>query len=250
MHIKDSLLQLGLNKNEAAVYLTLLTLGLSQAGPLVKTTKLHRMLVYNALDRLMDEGLVSVLHKKNIKLFQVTDPGALLERTQRLNALASDLLPQLRKIQEQKPHVVNVRTLVGPEGFRTNLKEIVESAGRQKKRLMYIIGGAKDTDFYDALGDWYPQYLALLEKHEVEKFLLAPASFSSVFKKKFAAEPDTHLRTLPQGLSSPTYTRITEDMVAIEIYHPEIVIIQIRNKAIARGYLDSFQLLWQVQAKT
>ena len=248
MNIKDSLLQLGLNKNEAAVYLALLTLGLSQAGPLVKTTKLHRMLVYNALDRLMDEGLVSVLHKKNIKLFQATDPGALLERTQRLNRLAGDLLPQLRKIQEQKSHVVNVRTLVGVEGFRTNLKEIVESAGRQKKRAIYIIGGAKDMDFYDALGDWYPQYLALLEKHGAEKFLLAPTSFSSIFKKKFAAEPHTNLRTLPQGLSSPTYTRITEDMVAIEIYHPEIVVIQIRNKAIARGYLDSFQLLWKAQA--
>lgn len=247
MDIKNSLLQLGFHKNEAVVYIALVTLGLTQAGPIIKSTKLHRMLVYNALDRLMDEGLASVLHKRNIKLFQATDPNALVERTRRLNQLASDLLPQLRKIQEQKPHVVNVRTLVGTEGFRTNLKEIVESAGQQKKPVMYIIGGAKDRDFYDALGDWYTTYLVLLEKHRVEKFLLAPASFSRAFKKKFAAEKNTHLRTLPQGLSSPTYTRITEEMVAIEIYQPEIVIIQIRNKAIARGFLDSFQLLWRAQ---
>ena len=75
--------------------------------------------------------------------------------------------------------------------------------------------------------------------------MIAPASYSSQFKKKFAAEPHTFLRTLSKGLSSPTYTRITEDMISIEMYEPEIIVIQIRNPAIASAYLDSFKLLWE-----
>lgn len=66
-----------------------------------------------------------------------------------------------------------------------------------------------------------------------------------IFKKKFAREKNTELCTLPHGLSSPTYTRMTKEMVTIEILKPSVVIIQIRNKAVARSYLDAYELLWK-----
>lgn len=244
MNIKESLVRLGLSKNEALVYASLLKIGICQAGPLVKETKLHRMLVYEALDRLKNAGLISVVHKKNVKLFQASDPGLLLDKTKDIQQVAASPVPELRKLQ-RSPDAVAVRTLVGREGFITNLSEVVESAARQKNKTMCIIGGAKDEDFYRAIGDWYPEYVALLKKMGVKKKLLAPDSFSSVFHEKFAKETGTKLCTLPHGLSSPTYTRITEEMVCIELYDPSLVIIQIRNKAVARGYLDSFGLLWK-----
>lgn len=79
----------------------------------------------------------------------------------------------------------------------------------------------------------------------MKKRLLAPEPFSNVFKRKFAQEKDTELCTLPHGLSSPTYTRITKEMVTIEILKPSVVVIQIRNKAVARSYLDAYELLWK-----
>lgn len=239
-----SLQRLGLSKNEAAVYLALLEGGLSQAGPLVKTTQLHRMLVYEALDRLENMGFLTVVHKKNVKLFQATDPGILLEKSSQIQELARSLVPELRQKQQQKD-AVTVRTLVGQEGFITNLTEVIESASRQQDKTMCIIGGAKDSDFYQTVGDWYPSYVRLLAKYDVKKRLLAPASFSQEFKEKYAKEDGTLLCTLPHGLSSPTYTRITEEMVTIELYEPSVMIIQIRNKAVAQGYLDSFELLWK-----
>ncbi|MSR85658.1 hypothetical protein EXS71_04485 [Candidatus Uhrbacteria bacterium] len=245
MDLKHTLKTLGLSKNETEVYLTLLEQGVVQAGPLIAKTKLHRMLVYNALDHLTQEGLVSVIHKKNIRLFQTTDPVALLEKAHRIYELAQNVLPELRRLQQKQEQLVTVRTLIGPEGFRTNLEEIIESAGHFKKKEICIIGGARDTDFYDAAGEWYPTYIALLEKSSIHKRLLAPASYSSEFKKKFAAEKYTELQTLSSGLSSPTYTRMTPEMVSIELYHPHIVIIQIRSQVIAQAYLDSFELLWK-----
>ena len=207
------------------------------------------MLIYNALDSLIGEGLATVTHKKNIRLYQATDPVALIEKARRLHDLAKSAIPQLRKLQQNKGGVVNVRTLVGQEGFQTNLQDVVESASRQQNHTMCIIGGARDTDFYEAVGAGYHNYISLLDKHKVKKRLLAPASYSKIFKKKFATEHGTVLRVLPKGLSSPTYTRITEEMVSIELYHPQIVIIQIHNKAIATAYLDSFELLWKMTNK-
>lgn len=245
--LKQNLNALGLSKNEASVYYALLQSGLSQAGPLVKATKLHRMLVYEALNRLSDMGLVSIVHKKNIKIFHATDPSALIHKTRGLAELAKTVVQELHALQK-KSDVVSVRTLVGREGFITNLQEVVESAARQKDNTMCIIGGARDSDFYETIGDWYDDYIELLKKHRVKKRLLAPGSFSDIFKKKYSKEQGTELRTVPQGLSSPTYTRITEEMVTIELYYPSIVIIQIQNKAVAQSYLDSFELLWK-QAK-
>lgn len=74
---------------------------------------------------------------------------------------------------------------------------------------------------------------------------IAPAPFSKIFRQKFALEKNTELCTLPHGLSSPTYTRITREMVTIEMLEPSVVIIQIRNKSVARAYLDAFNLLWK-----
>ncbi len=244
MDIKNSLLQLGLNRNEIAVYTSLLKHGLTQAGPIVKETRLHRMIVYNALEKLIHEGLASVVHKKNIQLFQPADPKALSVKTERQHQLALQLIPELKKMQIKHNDLVDIQTLVGHEGFVQNLQDVIESAAKQSDKTMRIIGGAKDTDFYNAVGEWYPNYVELLKKTRVWKKLLAPDSFSKEFKKKFVAEDRTELRTLPKGLSSPTYTRITKELVAIEMYHPQPIVIQIRNAGIAKGYLDSWLLLW------
>lgn len=245
MDLKNTLLEFGFNSNEVAVYLSLLKLGLTQAGPIVKETKLHRMIVYNALNRLVDERLATIVHKKNVQLFQATDPVAISEKMARLSVMAKGAVSALRELQKSHDSVVDVRTLVGHEGFILNLQDIIESASRQSDKTMSTIGGAPDRDFYEAIADWYPNYLDLLAKRKVFKKLIAPASYAKIFRKKFVNENRTELRLMPKGLSSPTYTRITREMVSIEMYKPQLLVIQIRNPAIAESYLDSFKLLWE-----
>ncbi|HLD19873.1 MAG: hypothetical protein A3H59_00140 [Candidatus Jacksonbacteria bacterium RIFCSPLOWO2_02_FULL_43_9] len=246
MNIKVQLTSLGLGKNESTVYLVLLELGLTQAGEIIKKAKLHRMLVYNALNELVDKGYVTVHQKKRIKLFQAGDPDIFLEKINQLHDTAHELVPLLRQLQLSGDTAVEVRTLVGHEGFITNLQEVVESVARCKSKQISIIGGASDTDFYTAIGGWYEAYRNLLKQKDIKKRLVAPASYSREFKEKFAKEGKTELKVIPQGLSSPIYTRITEGMVSIEIYQPSLTIIQIKNSAVAQGYLDSFELLWKL----
>ncbi len=249
MKIEDYLIKLGLQKNSALVYLALLKSGSAKAQPLIKATGLHRMLVYNALDDLLKRGLITVTHQNRVRIFHAESPAVLIEQTKKLQELAETIVPQLRTLQKNAPEAISVRTLVGNDGFRINLETLIESASKQKNKEICIIGGAKDTDFYDATDGWYSSYIALLEKKHVKKRLLAPASYSSEFKKKFASEKNTELRTLSKGLSSPTYTRITKDMVSIELYTPHLTIIQIKNQTVAQAYLDSFELLWKNSEK-
>ncbi len=245
IEIQEVLKSVGLSENETKVYISLLKHGQTQAGRIVKDTKLHRMVVYNALEKLIQERLAQMTRKKSIQLFQATNPQILSEKTFKLHESVKSILPELEKLRHYTASQVEVRTMSGREGFITNLQEIIASVSRQKDKTMRIIGGGKDTGFYSIIGDWYLNYVALLAKEKIVKKLIAPASYSSQFKKKFAAEPRTFLRTLSKGLSSPTYTRITQDMISFEMYEPEIIIIQIRNAAIASAYLDSFKLLWE-----
>ena len=244
MKIKDALISLGLTKNEVAVYTTLLELGITQAGPLVKKTKLHRMLVYNALESLTDRGLVSVARKKNIKLFQPGDPDMLRQHTHRLQHIADAVVPELRLLQEKKQDIVNVKTLIGAEGLATAITAVIESAARQKKKEIYIMGGGTPEGFYTTVGDWYYTYRDLLDEHKVKKILLADVSTIKGFKT-FIEEDNTEMRILDHGLSSPTFTRITKEMVSIEMHKPQPVAILIQNPTIASAYLDSFNLLWK-----
>lgn len=245
MDFSSTFQALGLSKNAAAIYVELLTHKETQAGPLIQKTKLHRELVYKALEELKEEGLISISRKKNIKMFRALDPSILQRRANEVQTKTKQAVAKLQELRAADRNQIDIRTLTGREGFLTNLQDVVQSAAKQKDKTMRIIGGAKDTDFYRVVGDWYSDYLEALSSEGIKKLLLAPTNYSTVFKKKFAEEPRTQLRTLPKGLSSPTYTRITDELVAIEIYEPEIIVIQIRNAAVAKAYRESFDLLWR-----
>lgn len=245
MDIKNSLIEFGFSKNEAAVYLALLELGTTQAGPLVKKTRLHRMKVYNALEKFVEEGYCTIVRKKNIKMFTATDPSALQANIKRKEALVTGILPNLKELQQKHDQLVDVRTMVGQEGFTNNLKDILDSTARQKDKTMRIIGGGRGIDFYKALGSWYDDYVELCETMRIKKMLVVPAQYLGEFMQKFGSEKATELRSLPEGLNTPMYTRVTQEMVSFEIYQPQLFVIQIRNEVLARNYMDSFELLWK-----
>ena len=130
MDIKKSLIEFGFSKNEAAVYLALLELGTTQAGPLVNMTRLHRMKVYNALEKFVEEGYCTIVRKKNIKMFTATDPSALQANIKRKEALVAGILPNLKELQQKNDQLVDVRTLVGHEGFQFHIGAIRRKYGR------------------------------------------------------------------------------------------------------------------------
>ncbi|MDQ7814259.1 MAG: helix-turn-helix domain-containing protein [Patescibacteria group bacterium] len=235
----------GFSHNESLVYIALLESGTTNAGSLIKKTGLHRQIVYQALGSLESKGYVIPSTKKGKKHFQAASPEGIIraqeERTERVRSV----LPELLALKARSLDAVEVRTLYGHEGFVSNLKDVIESAARTD-RTMRIIGGAPDKYFYSMIGGWYDDYVALLQKNHVVKKLISPESYSSEFKKNFALEKGNELRTMAFGLSSPTYTRITPELMTMEIYIEgrDMTIIQIRNKAIAQGYLEHFNLLW------
>jgi len=242
--VKKQLIHLGLSEYEAAVYMAVLELGPCSAGPLIKKTKLHRMNVYSALKNLEEMNLISIFLKNNRQQFQGTNPENILAPLKEREILAQQLIPQLNALKSKQDSEMGVQILYGVEGFWSNLQEIVKSAVKTDK-IMRIIGGAPDSDFYKAIEPHYEEYKKVLKKSKVAKWLLSPREESENVKKKFKKEDkNNRLKTVP-GMHSPTYTRITPEMVSIELYTTPLMIIQIKNRAVANSYLEQFNLLWK-----
>ncbi len=78
MHSKD-LMKLGLSKTESVLYLALLKLGASNVQNLIKETGFYKANTYQALERLIDKGIISKVVENNHRIYQIQNPQSLIE---------------------------------------------------------------------------------------------------------------------------------------------------------------------------
>lgn len=239
-----TLQSLGFNRYESVVYPVLLELGPCNAGSIIKQTSLHRVFVYNALETLEAKGLASYVVQRNRKVFQASHPSSLLKHErQKLQSLEA-LVPQLIKLQQDEKERLEVRVRYGKdEFFRNMLEHIDDAAGTDK--IMRIIGGGSWEAWSKALDEYELPYRQASKTAGIRKRMITPGIIIEKYARRFLSERANSLRIVKEGLSSPTYTRITRTLTSIEIYAADIVIIQIRNEAVSQGFLEHFDLLWK-----
>src|SRR3989338_2584369 len=93
---QEILVNLGLSDAEAKVYLTLLELGSTLAGPIIKKTGLHRGTTYQVLQRLKEKGLVSSVIKEKKQHFEAAQPERLMDVLREKQELLQKILPALK----------------------------------------------------------------------------------------------------------------------------------------------------------
>ena len=71
--------RIGLSKAEIKVYISLLGLGNSPSGKIVKETNLRKSTVYESIRRLQERGLVSYVIKNGMKHFEPAPPDRIIE---------------------------------------------------------------------------------------------------------------------------------------------------------------------------
>lgn len=248
MPLQKMLEQLNIPEREAQVYLALLKQGMTSVGPIVTATKLHRQLVYQSLERLKDMRMASMVMKNGRQHWHATDPSVLLDRLEKQRQIAEQVIEELEQLRQKEQDDVHVEILYGRNGLLSTLEAAARSASKTDK-IIRIIGGASDENFYQILGEWYESYQELTNDLGVKKKLIAPPGYTSQFQQHFHSESGNELRIWQAGLSTPTFNRITQEMVSIEVYGKEPIVIQIKNPTIAKSYVESFDSLWKQAEK-
>ena len=127
--------ELGFSPNEAKIYETLLDLKEAGPGKISSQAKVHRRNVYDALNRLIDKGLVFSVIDKGESVYSAVDPDKLLELVKEKEAGLNALLPELKKRYENKKPLQEAYIYRGIEGFKNYMRDVLR-VGQD----VYVIG--------------------------------------------------------------------------------------------------------------
>lgn len=229
---------IGLTKLEIKVYLAMLDLGSASAGEISSVSGVHRRSVYDALDRLLEKGLVTIINVNNRREYQAVNPNRLLDLMRAREANIQQVLPELlarfNTSREKNP----ASFFKGKEG----IKAIFEDQLRVGKTI-HVISGSKTA--YDMLPYFIKHYDAERKRRNIQIKIMFNNN-----AKGMGRPPVTDVRYLPEVYGGLAAVNIYGDNVAIILWSEDTPMgIVINNRDIAKSYLNYFYMLWSISEK-
>ncbi len=243
--IIDELIELGLSKNEAKVYVALLELGSSMTGPLIKKSGMYRVIVYDTLEKLLKLGLVSYSLKRNRKLFEAGSPKQIIELIRNKEIVARSVVHALEQLQQEKPTEKGVFVYEGWKGIKAAQENYFKDM-KKKVGGEYLMVGAS-RELHKKLDVFFNYF------HERRSALGIPAKllFNENNRRFGNLKNEYHpvqVRFMPKGTVTPSWMSTYKDMVLIGVAEDAPLAIFVKNDAVAESYRQYFYFMWE-QAK-
>lgn len=235
--MKEDLIKLGFSSNEADVYLALISLGKTGTGEIIKKTGLHRNIVYETLNKLITKKLATRVINKKVSQFLVTDPERILDEQKNNLELASQIIPSLSAQANVKQEIVIYE---GLEGFQSFSLDYVSKM--KENSTLYVLGAIGDR-WFDLMGESYNKF----ERKRLKKkiwFKMIEYHESEMDKTLVQAGKYYAVRVIPQNLDTPANVVFWDEYVALQTLVEPYSVVQIKNAALAKSYLNYFNLLW------
>jgi len=235
--MREELHQAGLTENESKVYVTLLELGPSHAGLISRKSGLHRRVVYDTIEMLIQKGLIGYIMKNNVKLFQASNPERVLELLEEKEQYVNEIMPQMLSLFSKTKEKEETNFYKGKNGLKTVFEEQL-AVGKE----ILILGASPLA--YEILQFYFKWF----DKRRVENRIKARIIFNKTERKPRI--PYSEIRFLPEKYSSPLAVNIYGDKVAIILWSKEKPFaVVITQKEIADGYRKHFELMWKIAKK-
>jgi len=253
--MERNLVNLGYSGEEAKIYLALLKIGQTTAGPIVKKTSLHRQIVYDTLEKLKKKNLVTETIKSNRKNWQAGDPSQILKQIKSKESMAQNILPELISMQSMSKHKQEVRVFEGADGFKTVHQNNIEN---QPKNEALLTIGSTSWQWIQVMQK--ARYLNRFEKIRMGKNIGINLLFFEKERKRTQEEIKKHwliqpkkirreYKYLPDQFQSPVGMQIWHDNVTLIIYSEPLLIIQIKNDLMVENFKNYFQFMWKIAKK-
>ncbi len=235
----DKLTQLGLSPSEAKVYLALLELGSAQAGLITKRSNINRSNCYDALQRLLEKGLVSYVITANRKQFQAEKPERFLEmlkdqeqEIKQKELLTKEILPQLLLKSKFSTKRSEATLYKGKRGVKTIFEDILKS------KEYWVIGSS--GKFQEVLGPFFKIFQKRVRKNKVKCKLIASENVRNT-EITFHAET----RYLPSEYITPISTLIYKNKVAIISWTENPSGFVLDDQQTTDSYRTYFRFMWE-----
>lgn len=231
---------IGLSTAEIKIYLSLLELGSTTAGPLIEKSGLQSSVVYNAIQKLTAKGFLAAVQQGKKHHYSAADPRHITRYIDEKKIAFESILPTLLIKQQNAKESPQVVAFEGIKGVRELLETLLDASGKEH----HTIGSAQESLM---LGEafWVDYH-----KRRAAKGIKAKLLFNESLQR-WAAEtkyPNAEVRYTQAGFEPLTETIIRGERIGIIVWTEKPIGILIKNVVAAKSYDQYFQVLWQQTA--
>lgn len=240
----DALQEIGLTDLEAKVYVTLLGLGGSGAGEIIRKTGLHKATVYSVLQQLIEKGVASYILAEKERFFKAEDPEVFLDMLRYKEQKLKAILPELRRKMGAEKSEQEATIYAGTRGLKTVCESVLEELRPNGTYLDFGVSGL----FKSIMGAYWFQWQKKKKMYRIK----AKCIFDeSVREKKDVLETYVgEKKFVPRKFYSPVDTMIYNDKVVLFVWNAKPPLaIKIRSADVANAYSSQFKLLWKIAKK-
>lgn len=242
MEIEQILEQIGLDENEAKVYLAVLALGESTVLPISDKADIGRTYCYDILDSLAEKGLISYVEKRGRRRYSAAEPKVLKkilhDRLEQLN----NILPDLESLYQKAPTRPKVRFFEGQEGIALLYEELLTEA--------------KEAWFFGSVTDWaknFPGYIEYVKK-QVAKGIkiheLVRADDKTILEHpKLWKKGLQETRLLPENAIFNTDNMLWGNKLVMVSYGADTYAVSVESAEIAQTMRVIYEILWEKAEK-
>lgn len=234
----EKLLHVGLTATEAKIYLMLLDISRAQAGVLSRKTGIHRRSVYDALDRLIEKGLVAYMVENGLRFYMPEDPKHLQDLIDEKRDEIYSVLPELQAKYSYDKGKQETLFFRGKQGIKTVFEDQIRSG-----KDIYVMGASKTAR----------EIIRFYLPHYTKKRVAAKVNLHLLYYGKRSADdkvPFSKIRYLPKKYDSLVSTNIYDNKCVIIIWLPhDPVAILIKQPDVAIAFKGYFDMLWGLADK-
>jgi len=241
------LIDAGLTKTEAKVYLELARIGETSIGNVIKSSGLHRGTVYNVLNNLAKKGFISFIDKDGKRYYKISGEKIFSNIfEQKKKTIESEeknlekLFSEFNRLKTSSAQEVDV--FYGTESFKTLFLEVYDSC--KKTNSEYLFQG-RGGEIQDTLGEAFYKYSQKLKK----KMKIKCRAILDLENRKHSYHKYVigSLKYLTSKSQSPVSFWIYGDTVLIVLFGAKpLTSIRIKSEGLSDSFRGYFEYLWSI----
>jgi len=246
MELVKQLEQYGLEDKKAEVYLACLELGPSPVQSISQKTGIKRTTIYDIIDSLISQGLVTQTIKGKKRLFIAEDPETIKNLLQKKEQEFNQLLPELKSLHFIPGAKPKIKYYEGVEGVKKVLDDTLTSKEKVLQSILPIkdIIGVVGEDYFD----YYTQkriklgYSLNTIRPEAKELVITVGKYKWVTSKKERRE----VRYPPKDFAFSMTMYLYDNKVALISSKKENFGLIIESEEFAYNQKALFEVLWKI----
>jgi predicted transcriptional regulator len=227
---------IGLTNAEIKVYLALLELGTSTAGPILEKSGLQNSVVHMTLNKLIEKGFVSFIKEGRRNHYQAANPRHITAYIDQKKKRFESILPELllkQQTAKSKPEIITFR---GIKGIRELLYELLEAGGKEH----HTFGSSKESLMMG--GAFWMSY----HKKRAANGIKAKLLFNESLKEWCDVNiyPKATYKFTKTGFEPLTETIMRNDKIGLILWTEKPLGVLIHNKVAAQSYNKFWEMMW------